>query len=71
MPALAIRTVSMEFIRFGDVGEAHIPPQGEFRDLEHWRRGYEAYLRRSGHYGWDARMLMETFEVVEDFGASA
>lgn len=67
-PALAVPTVRVETIRFADVEERHIPPQGEFRDLAHWRRGYEAYLRRSGCFARDAPMVMETFELVEDFG---
>lgn len=69
--ALAVRAVSVETIRFCEVEEVHIPLQGEFCDLAHWSRGYEAYLKRSGFFGWDALMLMETFEMVEDFGALA
>jgi hypothetical protein len=44
-----------------------IPPQGEFRDLADWKAGYEAYLRRAGLFQDDVLMLVETFEVVEDF----
>jgi uncharacterized protein YhfF len=66
-PALAVRTVSVKRQRFCDVGEADVPPQGEFRDLAHWRAGYEAYLRRAGCFSEDVEMVMETFELVEDF----
>ncbi|MGD9293926.1 MAG: ASCH domain-containing protein [Roseobacter sp.] len=70
-PALAIRTVSVEIIRFGEVAEAHIPLQGEFESLAQWRLGYEAYLRRSGFFDWEAPMILETFEMIEDFRVSA
>ncbi len=66
-PALALRTAKVEVIRFCDMNEARIPPQGEFRDLAHWRAGYQAYLTRSGHFAPDVEMVVETFEVVEDF----
>jgi uncharacterized protein YhfF len=67
MPQLAVRTLAVEKLRFCDMDESRIPAQGEFRDLAHWRRGYEAYLRRAGRFAQDVPMLVETFEVVEDF----
>lgn len=67
VPQLAVRTVAVEKIRFCDMDESRIPPQGEFRDLAHWQVGYEAYLRRAGLFRLDVPMLIETFEVVEDF----
>lgn len=66
-PQLAVRTVAVEKVAFCDVDAARIPPQGEFRDLDHWRAGYEAYLRRAGIFREDVDILLETFEVVEDF----
>lgn len=65
---LAVRTVAVETLRFCDMDDSRIPPQGEFADLEHWRREYKAYLRRSGCFAWGAPMVMETFELVEEFG---
>ena len=67
-PALAVETVRVERIRFDRMDEGRIPPQGEFRDLAHWRAGYEAYLTRAGHFAPDVLMVVETFRVVEDFG---
>lgn len=68
VPVLAVRTVAVDYVPFDQVTEAMIPDQAEFRDLAHWRVGYQAYLSRSGHFAPDAMMLMERFEVVEDFG---
>ncbi|NNE53648.1 MAG: ASCH domain-containing protein [Sulfitobacter sp.] len=67
-PALAVRTVTVDLIPFDAMPEALIAPQGEFLDLDDWRAGYEAYLRRAGLFAPDVEMLVETFEVVEDFG---
>ena len=67
-PALAVQTVTVEHIPFDRMDESRIPPQGEFRDLDHWRQGYRAYLTRSGHFAPDVVMVVETFRVVEDFG---
>ncbi|MGA9253173.1 MAG: ASCH domain-containing protein [Roseobacter sp.] len=67
MPQLALRTVAIERIKFCDMDAGRIPPQGEFRDLADWKAGYEAYLRRAGLFQDDVLMLVETFEVVEDF----
>ena len=67
-PALALRTVTVSRQRFDAMDAACVAAQGEFRDLAHWRKGYEAYLRRSGHFAEDVEMVVERFEVVEDFG---
>lgn len=67
VPQLAVRTVDVERIRFCDMDAGRVPPQGEFRDLADWQSGYEAYLRRVGLFQDDVPMLVETFEVVEDF----
>ena len=68
-PALAQRTLEVFTVPFDAMTEAFVAPMGEFRDLAHWRDGYEAYLRRSGHFAPDVEMLVERFELVEDFGA--
>ena len=65
-PALALRTLELVWLRFHEMTEARVAEQGEFRDLAHWRQGYEAYLTRAGRYSPDAPMLMERFELVED-----
>lgn len=66
-PVLAIQTVAVEIIPFDRMDAARVPPQGEFRDLEDWRAGYEGYLRRNGQFAPDAPLLVETFRVVEVF----
>lgn len=67
-PALALRTVKVEKLRFCDMDAVRIPPQGEFADLADWRRGYESCLRREGLFSAEVPLMVETFEVVEDFG---
>jgi len=66
-PVLAARTLTVERVPFDQMDEARVSPQGEFRDLAHWRAGYEAYLRRAGMFRAHVDMLVETFEVVEWF----
>ncbi|MEE4189655.1 MAG: ASCH domain-containing protein [Roseobacter sp.] len=65
-PALAVRTLRVERVRFCDMDAAMIPPQGEFRDLAHWRAGYQAYFTRMGLFHPEMDLMVETFEVVED-----
>lgn len=67
-PALAVKTVEVAHMRFDQMSDALVADQGEFRDLAHWRAGYEAYLTRAGVFAPDALMLVERFVVVEDFG---
>ncbi|MEP1941999.1 MAG: ASCH domain-containing protein, partial [Sulfitobacter sp.] len=66
-PQLAIRTVEVLQIPFDQMSAQMIPAQGEFRDLAHWRAGYQAYLTRAGLFTSDVLMLVERFELVEDF----
>ena len=53
---------------FGKMNEVCIAAQGEFRKLNHWRYGYEAYLTRMGWFSPNVEMMFERFEIVEDFG---
>ena len=66
--ALAARTLAVERIAFDQMDEVRVAQQGEFRDLAHWRLGYEAYLTRAGRFAPDVDMMFERFEIVEDFG---
>ena len=66
--ALATRTLAVEWIAFDEMDEARVAQQGEFRDLAHWRLGYEASLTRAGRFVPDVDMMFERFEIVEDFG---
>ncbi len=63
----AVKTVAVDVIPFDQVNEDMVVDQGEFRDLAHWRKGYEAYLTRAGLFAPDVAMLVERFEVVERF----
>ena len=67
LPVLAIRTVAVDLMRFDEMTEDLIADQGEFRDLAHWREGYEAYLTRAGVFAPDAMMVVERFEVADRF----
>jgi uncharacterized protein YhfF len=67
-PACAVETLRVERIAFSAMDETRIPPQGEFRDLAHWREGYRAYLERAGSFDPDMPMMVETFRLAEDFG---
>ncbi|MFD1343122.1 ASCH domain-containing protein [Litorisediminicola beolgyonensis] len=70
-PALATRTLAVEQLRWDEMDEARVPPQGEFRDLADWRAGYRAYLTRAGRFREDLPLIYETFAVVHDFGEEA
>ena len=66
-PVAAVRTVEVLHIPFDQMTEALVTDQGEFRDLAHWRDGYEAYLTRAGVFAPDVMMLVERFDVAEVF----
>ena len=67
-PAVMTETVSVETRRFGDMDEAFVQAQGEFRDLAHWKVEYRAYFERTGGFEDDMKVMCETFKVVEDYG---
>ncbi|MCW1955447.1 MAG: ASCH domain-containing protein [Roseobacter sp.] len=66
--AVMLETVELSTRRFGEMDDAFVAAQGEFRDLEHWRKSYEAYFRRNGGFDPDMELMCERFRVVEDFG---
>lgn len=66
-PALMIQTVEVRTRRFSDMDEEFVAAQGEFRDLAHWRAGYEAYFRRNGGFSQDMKIMCERFEMIEDY----
>ena len=70
-PAVAVRTIAVERIRFFDIDAARVADMGEFEDVEEFRVGYESYLRRAGLFAPDVEMMVETFELVQDFGISS
>lgn len=67
-PALMIETVEVTTRRFLDMDAEFVAAQGEFRDLEHWRKGYEAYFRRAGGFSPDMKLMCERFKLIEDYG---
>lgn len=64
-PACAVRTVEVQRMRFDEMPDSLIAAQGEFEDLEDWRRGYAAFLDRTVGFDPGLEMLVERFEVVE------
>lgn len=66
-PVCAVRTIEVMRLPFEAVPEGLVAAQGEFADLEDWRKGYAAYLGRTLGFDSGMEMLLERFEVVEVF----
>ena len=66
-PALMLETVEVSSRRFDAMDAEFVAAQGEFRDLVHWRKAYEAYFARSGGFSEDMEIMCERFRVVEDY----
>lgn len=66
-PAVMIETVEVLTRRFDEMDAEFVAAQGEFRDLDHWREGYEAYFRRNGGFAEDMKLMCERFTLIEDF----
>lgn len=66
-PAVMIETVEVLTRRFDEMDAEFVAAQGEFRDLDHWRAGYEAYFRRNGGFAEDMKLMCERFTLIEDF----
>ena len=66
-PAVMIETVEVTTRRFEDMDDEFVAAQGEFRDLDHWRAGYEAYFRRNGGFAPDMKLMCERFTLIEDY----
>lgn len=67
LPALMVETVAVSIRRFDEMDEAFVAAQGEFRDLDHWRKAYRAYFARTGGVSDDMEIMCEEFRVVEDY----
>jgi uncharacterized protein YhfF len=65
-PALVIRTVKVEQIRFCDVTEEMALAEGEDDDLAGWQKGHEAFFTRNGGFDPEMMLVFEHFELVED-----
>jgi uncharacterized protein YhfF len=66
-PAMMLETVEVRTRRFEDMDTEFVAAQGEFRDLEHWRKSYEAYFRRTGDFAPDMKIMCERFKLIEDY----
>ncbi len=66
-PVCAVETLRVDVMAFEEMSEALVADQGEFADLEEWRKGYRAYLGRSVGFEPGMAMLVERFRVREWF----
>ena len=65
-PAVVIRTVKVEQVRFCDVTEDMALAEGENIDLAGWQADHQAYFERNGGFDPEMMLVFEHFEVVED-----
>jgi len=70
-PALVIRTLKVEQVRFCDVTEEMALAEGENTDLAGWQRDHQAYFERNGGFDPEMMLVFEHFEVVEDLAGRA
>lgn len=66
-PAMMIETVEVLTMRFDEMTEDLVAAQGEFRDLEHWRKVYRAYFTCNGGWSEDMMILCERYRMIEDY----
>ncbi|MEL7212468.1 MAG: ASCH domain-containing protein [Pseudomonadota bacterium] len=66
-PAVMLETVEVTQRKFSEMDEEFVAAQGEFRDLEHWRKGYTAYFKRNGMFKPDMLLMCERFRLIEDY----
>lgn len=65
-PRAVIETVSLEQVRFNDVGWTFALAEGEGdQHLEEWREGHRAYFTRNGGFSPDMMLWCERFRLVE------
>ena len=64
-PVCAVRTEALLIMPFEDMTEALVAAQGEFEDLDDWRRGYRAYIDRTVGFEPGMDMVVERFRLVE------
>ena len=71
-PRAVIETVSLEQLRFNEVGWTFALAEGEGDEhLEEWREGHRAYLTRNGGFAPDMMLWCERFRLVEILGEGA
>ncbi|MEW9919141.1 ASCH domain-containing protein [Marimonas sp. MJW-29] len=67
LPVLAVRTISVDMVRFDEMTEDLVMEQGAFRDLAHWREEIEAQLTEAGVFEPGVMMVVERIEVADRF----
>ncbi len=71
-PRAIIETVSLEQLRFNEVGWTFALGEGEGDEcLEDWRDGHRAYFTRNGGFAPDMMLWCERFRLVEILGEGA
>ncbi|MBJ7409787.1 MAG: ASCH domain-containing protein [Phenylobacterium sp.] len=69
-PRAVIETVSLEQLRFNEVGWTFALAEGEGDEcLEDWREGHRAYFTRNGGFAPDMMLWCERFRLVETLDA--
>lgn len=64
-PLCVVETVSVETMRFCDIGADFARAEGEGDlSLAHWRAAHRAYFSRNGGFAEDMLLACETFRVT-------
>ncbi len=67
-PALVIRTLSVERMRFCDVQESYALAEGENETLEGWRKDHREFFERCGYFAPEMDLICERFELIDALG---
>jgi len=71
-PRAVVETVSLEQLRFNEVGWTFALAEGEGDEhLEEWREGHRTYFTRNGGFSPDMMLWCERFRLVEVIGEGA
>jgi uncharacterized protein YhfF len=71
-PRAVVETVSLEQLRFNEVGWTFALAEGEGDEcLEEWREGHRAYFTRNGGFAPDMMLWCERFRLIEVIGEGA
>lgn len=68
-PALVVRTVDVQRVKFRNVTPAMALSVGEDETIEGWRKRMVKAFGTRGELDRDTLLVFETFELVEDLGA--
>ncbi|WP_417261237.1 ASCH domain-containing protein [Celeribacter sp.] len=67
-PAMVVRTVSVDKVKFRHVTPQMALAEGEDKDIEAWRKRTAKAFGTKGVLDRDTMLVFETFELVEDLG---